>query len=451
MSTFPITDAAFQIESLYVGYFGRAGDPAGVMYWVEQLNPSHGGALTLAAIAESFSRQPEAQAAHPFLAEPQLATQAQIASFITTLYENLFERAPDAAGAAYWQQHLSANLGKPGAIGSFILSVISGAQAEDAATLSNKLEAAQFFFDQLAEDHLPFDEAAAAVASSTVDIVSSDPSTVTLAELIVQSLTDVVANATYTAPPNQLHLVLNPGEILYVQDQGLAYGTTNDGGAVRVDAGTIVGTTINSGAVSVPSGVAINTTINGGVLLCFTGGRSISATVNASGRLEVHQGLVLDTTINKNGLLLVADDTLALETTIASGVGFLQFEGGTANNITFGDPSAGLYISGSPTLLTGTIKNWQVGNVIQFADAAITAVGQTGNKLTLTFSNDQTASYLLAGQQAGTEFKFESGGRLFLVQQSIPNQLSSVALDEASVPLVGVSQVLDPIGMALVA
>ena len=43
MTTF--TTPVNQVSSLYVGYFGRAGDPSGENYWIGQLNS---GAITQA-------------------------------------------------------------------------------------------------------------------------------------------------------------------------------------------------------------------------------------------------------------------------------------------------------------------------------------------------------------------------------------------------------------------
>jgi len=57
MATF--TTAQHIVESLYVGYFGRAGDPAGTNYWAGLLNS---GQMTTAQIASSFSVQSEATA-----------------------------------------------------------------------------------------------------------------------------------------------------------------------------------------------------------------------------------------------------------------------------------------------------------------------------------------------------------------------------------------------------
>lgn len=436
-------EPALQIESLYVGYFGRAGDPAGMTYWHDQLIASHGSPDALGSIAASFSKQAEAQAAYPLLADPQHATQAQIASFITCLYKNLFDRVPDAAGAAYWQQEFSANLGNPQAVGSFILSVIGGAQTQDAATLANKVEAAKYFSDQLGAEHLPFDAAAAAIAHTAVDGVTSDQSTVPVAESMVRLFIDGVANTTYTAPPTQLHLVLDRGDTMNVQDHGLAYGTINNGGTVNVSAGgTIVGTTINfadgnAGIVTV-SGVTTDTTINHGLLNVTAGGTSIHATINNLGALWVN-GLAIDTTINEGGSLDILN--------------------GTANNVTFGGANAVLAVAGNPSSLTGTISNWQVGDVLDFMNTVVSDVDQTGNKLTVTYG-DHATSYLLAGQQAGTEFQLRSDGNggteVVLMQQPVANalyagsnQVSSAVMDEASVQLVGVTSLLDHAGLGL--
>jgi hypothetical protein len=179
-----------QLGSLYIGYFGRAGDPEGKTYWHDQLTASHGSPGTLAAIAASFSVQSEAKAAYPLLADPQHATQAEFSSFIGSVYENLFGRAPDAAGAAYWQDQLSANAGSPQGIGAFILNVISGAQALDAATIANRSEAAAFFSDHLGLVQLPYDAAADDVVRATLDGITHDHATVIAAEKAMSDFID---------------------------------------------------------------------------------------------------------------------------------------------------------------------------------------------------------------------------------------------------------------------
>jgi Ca2+-binding RTX toxin-like protein len=143
--TFPFTSNLDLIEALYVGYFNRAGDPTGVAYWTNAL--ASGFAIT--AAAASFSVQVESQQQYPFLAHPSSATAAQIETFITSVYQNLFGRNPDSGGLAYWTNQLASNLGNPQAVGSFILGVIDGAQntalGQDQTTIANKVAAAEFF------------------------------------------------------------------------------------------------------------------------------------------------------------------------------------------------------------------------------------------------------------------------------------------------------------------
>ncbi len=137
MTTFTV--AINQVESLYVGYFGRAGDPGGTNYWVNQLQA---GTTTLSAIASSFAVQPEATAKYPYLANPTISDPG---AFVDQVYMNMFNHVADAAGKAYWVAQLVAASGKPAAIGSMILNIISGATGVDDTTIRNKVDVAQDF------------------------------------------------------------------------------------------------------------------------------------------------------------------------------------------------------------------------------------------------------------------------------------------------------------------
>jgi endoglucanase len=122
-----------QVEQLYVGYFGRAGDTAGVQYWIANGGV---GSFGFAQVAASFSVQPEAVAKYPFLAAPNIAN---VGSFIDQVYVNLFGHVADAAGKAFWTTQLNASLGNPQAVGQFIVNVISGAQGTDLTAINAKV------------------------------------------------------------------------------------------------------------------------------------------------------------------------------------------------------------------------------------------------------------------------------------------------------------------------
>jgi len=195
---------------------------------------------------------------------------------------------------------------------------------------------------------------------------------------------------TYSAPPTKVGLVLQAGDVLEVLDQGLAYGTINNGGVVNVrPGGTVVGSMLDfaggTAAIENVLGVSVDTTVNHGLENVVHGGTAIRATINNLGALWV-AGLALDTTINDGGTL--------------------QIGSGTAHNVTFGGPGAVLSVVGAPTSLTGTIANWQVGNVLQYWNTTITGVHESNGTLTVTFAG-HTASYTLAGQQAHTTFELQ--------------------------------------------
>ncbi len=143
------------ITQIYIGYFNRAPDPAGLNYWVGQLQ----SALSPVAIADSFSRQPEATSAYDFLANP---VSGSADAFLISVYDNLFDRAPDAAGLAYWKGELSA--GKP--VGRMIVDIISGAQGADKTVTDNKVAAALSYVDQVSSGGFSLADARRVVADS---------------------------------------------------------------------------------------------------------------------------------------------------------------------------------------------------------------------------------------------------------------------------------------------
>ena len=152
------------ITAIYVGYYDRAPDPAGLNYWIGRYNEFRDGAgdgdagLSLSQIAASFSVQPETTNEYPFFTSPNVASATV---FITQVYLNLFNRAPDQAGLDYWVDQLTNN---PDSIGQIIINIISGAQdngpgLNDRQTVLNKIEVACDWAESAADagiDTVPF-------------------------------------------------------------------------------------------------------------------------------------------------------------------------------------------------------------------------------------------------------------------------------------------------------
>ena len=118
-----------QIAATYVAFLDRAADAAGFAYWLAELEagqPGHGTPAVLASIARSFAVSAEAKAIYPLLADPQDASDAEIDAFIASVYDNLFGRAPDSGGLAYWSQQTRQAITAGESVGAVLLDIIGG-------------------------------------------------------------------------------------------------------------------------------------------------------------------------------------------------------------------------------------------------------------------------------------------------------------------------------------
>jgi hypothetical protein len=143
-----------QIESLYVGYFGRAADPSGYVYWSEQAlkQLALGDSLSTvisqisASFAISAENNPYASLANTTLDRNNTEQVDLVTSFLNQTYQYLFNRVPDTEGFDYWYNQLF-----DGALPftQLIYTLANGAQnssaSNDQVVLSNKLTGALYF------------------------------------------------------------------------------------------------------------------------------------------------------------------------------------------------------------------------------------------------------------------------------------------------------------------
>tara|TARA_Y100001968_G_scaffold321267_1_gene355407 strand:+ start:75 stop:1460 length:1386 start_codon:yes stop_codon:yes gene_type:complete len=83
---------SIDLQKLYLGYFGRPGDPSGINYWLSRFNES----LTLRGISNELSRQDEYT--------KYIAYEKSFDFKINKLYLNLFNRKADFDGLNYWKE-----------------------------------------------------------------------------------------------------------------------------------------------------------------------------------------------------------------------------------------------------------------------------------------------------------------------------------------------------------
>ena len=156
------------LTAIYIGYYDRAADPAGIQFWEQVVANT---SLDLVAITSDFASQAETQAVHPFFADPATSSPA---TFITSLYQNLFNRDPDAAGLDFWSNALQDAIdGVDGAIsvGQIITSIIEGAVdveggTQDRTTILNKIEVGLDWTEAAEAAEIDYTTNAAAQASA---------------------------------------------------------------------------------------------------------------------------------------------------------------------------------------------------------------------------------------------------------------------------------------------
>lgn len=266
------TSTEDKVEALYVGYFGRAADPAGLNYWVSQLDS---GANSYAQAAASFSVQPEATAAYPYLTNPSTH---DAGAFIDQIYMNIFNHAADAAGKAYWQAQLAAN-SDPASLGAFILNVISGAQASDAAAITNKVAVATHFTDDLTASGQPYDSAADSEGRTEVSNTDATPASVTVNEARADTY------AATGAPPGEIFMLTTAVDNVQAGAGPDTFtGTFSDGGSNTLNAGDALAGNDGTDSLTItPSIMAATATLTDDLWTNVSGIENVSLSSGAGG------------------------------------------------------------------------------------------------------------------------------------------------------------------------
>lgn len=87
-----------RVARLYFAYFRRSPDRSGFDYWLRQVSRQ-----SLERISAKFAASPEFVRTYGALSDD---------AFVRLVYRNLFDRAPDAGGRAYWLRRLDDGLGR---------------------------------------------------------------------------------------------------------------------------------------------------------------------------------------------------------------------------------------------------------------------------------------------------------------------------------------------------
>ncbi|MFZ6770800.1 DUF4214 domain-containing protein [Undibacterium sp. Di26W] len=122
------------IQNLYIAYFKRPADVAGLAYWTSGAQANY----TAVQIAQLFSQQPEYANAFADLTTAQT---------VNTLYKNLFNHNADIDGLAYWVAQID---NRTFTVGQVAIAILGGATGSDAASVAAKYSAASSFTNKMA-------------------------------------------------------------------------------------------------------------------------------------------------------------------------------------------------------------------------------------------------------------------------------------------------------------
>ena len=125
------------LQKLYVAYFNRPADTAGLNYYEGVLESAKGDAkviaTTMAAISASFAASAEYKAAYANMSN---------ADVVNTIYMNIFGHAADDAGKKFYADLLDS---KKLTIDNVVTQVAGGAQGSDLTIFNNKVNASLAF------------------------------------------------------------------------------------------------------------------------------------------------------------------------------------------------------------------------------------------------------------------------------------------------------------------
>lgn len=157
------------IQTLYIAYYGRPADPAGLEFWGNLLEAQGG---VLASIVSAFSASEEARALY--------GDSVTVEERIAVLYRNVLGRPVDSDGLDFYVQAVADGTI---ALDNLALAILDGTQGEDAALITNRVGVANVFTALVADAGADYAGAeAAAVARTFLRSVNAEPESVRGAE-----------------------------------------------------------------------------------------------------------------------------------------------------------------------------------------------------------------------------------------------------------------------------
>ncbi len=145
------SDYANTVQQLYIAYFGRPADPAGLSNFESALLAA-GAPNDIQLLVADYSTNPAVKKlvdAFGTSAESQaLYGNGDAAAFVGAVFQNVLGRTPQASGMTFWEQQLGGGLSQGNAALSIMAAALVNSTAQgkiDAQLIANRITAAQYF------------------------------------------------------------------------------------------------------------------------------------------------------------------------------------------------------------------------------------------------------------------------------------------------------------------
>lgn len=169
------TESFLQVQSMYIAYYGRPADPAGLTYWAERLDAVGGN---LDAIVDAFGFSEEYLQRYGTLSDADL---------INAFYQQTFNRSADAVGLQFYLDELASGRMT---LASIAKNIWDGAVNDDALIVGNKLDAALSFSANIQLDGLIYGSESIDAAVEAMSLVGSSLQSLQTGEAALNSLLD---------------------------------------------------------------------------------------------------------------------------------------------------------------------------------------------------------------------------------------------------------------------
>ena len=132
------------VQSVYVAYFGRPADPAGLAFFatnymnagaptnIVDVSAAYGSNQAIKDLIDAFGNSQESLDLYP----------GDNVTFVTAIYQNLFSRAPDIGGRDFWVANINAGLMTRA---QAAVAIMAGSQGTDTTLINKKVAVATEF------------------------------------------------------------------------------------------------------------------------------------------------------------------------------------------------------------------------------------------------------------------------------------------------------------------